>query len=326
MKYILPKEYIDTVGARIESLRKTQSLDLESLSFQMKPSTTGRGSNIKTNMEKFDDGRLMALVCRHDIPLFLANIDTPGEQQKYTVALAEHLFSLLPPEATVIILYDVGCILDRSLDSYEFLPRDITRLCSLLATEAPVRLKKELDTILALQSNLDTCQKSLQTTRSTLAKTSASVTSVQILGSLQDHHDQLKEDIEALYSSLTVQESYPELSGVDLEFVKALLVARDLKINVHKRAVGSFFEWDRLDQASGGRKQALGTKLHQATWAAIKKCTPTLMAGLCKYNDLCATLATMYNPAWAVPLPEALPTELKLLQDSPSLMQDVWIS
>jgi hypothetical protein len=58
----------------------------------------------------------MSLVCRHDIPLFFANIDTPGEQQKYSVALLEHLFSLLPPNATVCGLYDVGCVLDRSLN------------------------------------------------------------------------------------------------------------------------------------------------------------------------------------------------------------------
>lgn len=66
-------------------------------------------------MEKHDDAGIMALVCRHDIPLFLANIDTPGEQQKYAVALIEHLFSLLPPNATVSLLYDVACVLDRSL-------------------------------------------------------------------------------------------------------------------------------------------------------------------------------------------------------------------
>lgn len=47
-------------------------------------------------MDKFDDRGIMALVCRHDIPLFFANIDTPGEQQKYGVALLEHLFSLIP--------------------------------------------------------------------------------------------------------------------------------------------------------------------------------------------------------------------------------------
>lgn len=66
-------------------------------------------------MDSFDDTGVMALICRHDIPLFFANIDSPGEQQKYAVALIEHLFSLLPKEATVITLYDVGCVLSRSL-------------------------------------------------------------------------------------------------------------------------------------------------------------------------------------------------------------------
>ena len=59
----------------------------------------------------------MALVCRHDIPLFFANVDTPGEQQKYAVALIEHVFSLLPDQTTVTVYYDVACVLARSLDS-----------------------------------------------------------------------------------------------------------------------------------------------------------------------------------------------------------------
>jgi hypothetical protein len=57
----------------------------------------------------------MSLVCRHDIPLFFANIDTPGEQQKYAVALIEHFYSFLPVNATATVLYDVGCVLDRSV-------------------------------------------------------------------------------------------------------------------------------------------------------------------------------------------------------------------
>ena len=66
-------------------------------------------------MDKFDDAGIMLLGCRHDTPLFFANIDSPGEQQKYAIALLEHLFSLLPITACVIVLYDVGCVLDRSL-------------------------------------------------------------------------------------------------------------------------------------------------------------------------------------------------------------------
>jgi hypothetical protein len=58
----------------------------------------------------------MSLICRHDIPLFFANIDTPGEQQKYAVALILWFYSLIPPTATATILYDVGCVLDRSIE------------------------------------------------------------------------------------------------------------------------------------------------------------------------------------------------------------------
>lgn len=70
---------------------------------------------MKTNMDKFDDAGIMVLGCRHDIPLFFANIDSPGEQQKYAVALLEYLFSFLPTSARVVALYDVGCVLSRSL-------------------------------------------------------------------------------------------------------------------------------------------------------------------------------------------------------------------
>lgn len=65
----------------------------------------------------------MALLCRHDIPLFFANIDTPGEQQKYAVALIEHFFSFLPPNATVAVLYDVGCVVDRSANLVSSMPQ-----------------------------------------------------------------------------------------------------------------------------------------------------------------------------------------------------------
>jgi hypothetical protein len=118
---MLSKAEVDAVGDRIESLRKRppkarQSIVPDEAVDECESShTAGSGSNSKTNMDKFNDGGQMALVCRHDIPLLLANIDTPGEQQKYAVALLAHLYDLLPPQATVGALYDVGCVLDRSL-------------------------------------------------------------------------------------------------------------------------------------------------------------------------------------------------------------------
>jgi hypothetical protein len=76
---------------------------------------TADGKKQKAAMDSFNDTGVMALICRHDIPLFFANINSPGEQQKYSIALLQHLFSLLPPQATVTLLYDVGCVLVRSL-------------------------------------------------------------------------------------------------------------------------------------------------------------------------------------------------------------------
>ena len=66
-------------------------------------------------MDIFDDTGIMALISHHNTPLFFANIDTPGEQQKYSIALISHLFSLLPCQANVVVLYDVGCVLTRLL-------------------------------------------------------------------------------------------------------------------------------------------------------------------------------------------------------------------
>lgn len=41
--------------------------------------------------------------------------------------------------------------------------------------------------------------------------------------------------------------------------MRTLLLARDLKINIRKRAVGRFFEWDKLDRAVGGKDKALAS-------------------------------------------------------------------
>ncbi|KAJ3546524.1 hypothetical protein NM688_g5507 [Phlebia brevispora] len=66
------------------------------------------------------------MICRHDIPLLVANVDTPGERQKYVIAAVEWLFELIPPHATVGILYDIGCTTHRSVQLYPFLPDSVT--------------------------------------------------------------------------------------------------------------------------------------------------------------------------------------------------------
>jgi hypothetical protein len=120
-KRFVPKEFVDRVGARIAEARKSPprrtkpTVPDEAVDECEKAHKAANGDKETTTSERFDANGLMALVCRHDIPLFFANIDTPGEQQKYAVALIEYFFSLIPPQATVIDLYDIGCVLDRSI-------------------------------------------------------------------------------------------------------------------------------------------------------------------------------------------------------------------
>lgn len=202
-------------------------------------------------------------------------------------------------------------------------------------TDAPARLKKELDSVLKLQSTIDTTDDAISRLADRFSKST--------LESLNRTQERLKEKVEHLYSSLNIPESFPELEDIDLEFVRLLVLARDLKINIRKRAIGSFFEWDRLDQAAGGRQQAIGsrefvfrlkfscylligTKVHQSTRDAIAKRKPALLKAIKKFNGYCEQLAAIYRPEWELPLPDALPVKLDDLRNSPSLMEDVWIT
>jgi len=113
--------------------------------------------------------------------------------------------------------------------------------------------------VLALQADVDVIEKTLQTAKSIMKKESPSDNTLAALGSLERTHDRLITKVDALYESLNIQTIFPELDGISLDFIRTLLLARDLKINIHKRAIGSFFEWDKLDQAIGGAQKALGS-------------------------------------------------------------------
>ncbi|KAG2091619.1 hypothetical protein BD769DRAFT_1631979 [Suillus cothurnatus] len=451
--YFLPKAQVDAIGRHIDRTRKSapkphaplvphEAIDLCENSYE-----AADGKKQKAAMDSFDDTGVMALICRHDIPLFFANIDTPGEQQKYAVALIDHLFALIPGGATVVTLYDVGCVLARSLSQYDILAETVTkrlrfattamhayghewscqliynpRICEGLGlsdgegterlwsrfirligiqrsssrqrrlwlldrqaaaiglemradlgdwirrrlkrgideqgtaaqatlsecdatiedlrhqwalqrqsqlsirAHAPARLKKELDTVFALQGDLDASEKALQATSEVISKGNASQCTRDAIESLKRSHQRLMDKVDVLYASLNVHDRFPELEGINVEFVCTLLLARDLKINIRKHAIGSFFEWDKLDRAVGGTQQALGTKLHQQTRKAISKRQPALLAALRKFNGYCERLEELYEPDCSIPLPTPLPTKLNELRNDQTLMEDIWIT
>ncbi|KAG8214999.1 hypothetical protein J3R82DRAFT_8403 [Butyriboletus roseoflavus] len=130
---------------------------------------------------------------------------------------------------------------------------------------APKCLKKQLDMVLSLQSDLDATDKALQAARSVIEKDEILHEALDMLSGLERTHDHLMLKVDSLYMSLNIQDQFLELDQVSFDFIKLLLLTHDLKINIHKHAIGSFFEWDRLYQAIGGRQKPLGMKLHQQT-------------------------------------------------------------
>lgn len=128
-----------------------------------------------------------------------------------------------------------------------------------ICVDAPARLKKELDTVLNLQGDIETIEKALQTTRSTVTSSNNAPPSTFLaIKTLEKTHTRLLKDVESLYASLNVHDSFPELEGMSLDFVRTLFLARDIKINIRKRAIASFFEWDKLDSAVGGKANPIG--------------------------------------------------------------------
>jgi hypothetical protein len=114
----------------------------------------------------------------------------------------------------------------------------------------------------ALQGDLDASNKALQATSEVITKGNVSQHTLDVIESLEQSHQCLMDKVDVLYTSLNIHDKFPELEGINIEFVQTLLLACNLKINIRKRAIGSFFEWDKLNHAVGGMQQALGRWLH----------------------------------------------------------------
>ncbi len=118
----------------------------------------------------------------------------------------------------------------------------------------------------------------------------------------------------------------PLAKGINLEALRLFILARDLKINIRRRAMGVFLELDRLNQASGGRENALGTRAHQQARGSISRRRPAIMNSIRRFNKYIDQLETLFDKSWNIPLPSRLSTDLVRLRDEPGLMEDVWLT
>ncbi|KAK1222720.1 hypothetical protein PQX77_014425 [Marasmius sp. AFHP31] len=452
----LSKEFVDKIGERIAAARqapprpRSTPVSDEVVDSDRDAYKAARSDGQKRSNEIFDENGVMALVCRHDIPLFVASIDTPSERQTHAVALFQALFDMLPPGATVAGLYDIACVLDRSLDLYDFLDKHIVsrlqlataamhayghqwscqlhynprlreglgitdgegterlwsrlrkliglerrssrakriwlfdRQCdtiaqdlfeglgrfikrrlyknvqkkeaeaiqvlrkfgtapnvlhrywreqkdaqSSVATLTPAHLKKDLSKVFQLQDQIDDLEQEIAEVKSTVKKLPFPPSdALFILRNLEKLHAKLKTEAEGLYASLNIDDQYPHLKGIPLEYLHTLLLARDLKITIRKKAIGSFFEWDRLDQAMGGADEALGTRAHQLTRKNISRRAAAFENLIRKYNQHVTYLEQKHKPAYGIPVPKKLPTQLAALRDMETshLWEDVSVT
>ncbi|KAG6823688.1 hypothetical protein H0H92_009348, partial [Tricholoma furcatifolium] len=90
--------------------------------------TAADSRRVKASTQFFDDTALMAMLCRHDIVLFMVNMRSAGEKQHYALALIESLFQHIPRNYSVGLLYDIACQLERSCVKWGFLKRYLPRL------------------------------------------------------------------------------------------------------------------------------------------------------------------------------------------------------
>ena len=79
------------------------------------------GDHVKASTCMFEDTSVMVMLCRHDVPLFLVNMWTPGEKQFYAFALIAALLQHIPTSWRVGVLYDIGCQIDCAL-KWDFAP------------------------------------------------------------------------------------------------------------------------------------------------------------------------------------------------------------
>jgi hypothetical protein len=111
--------------------------------------------------------------------------------------------------------------------------------------------------VLTLQGDIDAIKSALTSTRTTVAQGQAPEAALSALSTLERTHNRLLKNVESLYTSLNIHESFPKLNGLSLDFVRTFFIACDLKINIRKRVIACIFEREKLDRAVGGKQNLL---------------------------------------------------------------------
>lgn len=81
--------------------------------------------------------------------------------------------------------------------------------------DAPACLKKQLDTVISLQSDLDTTEKALQSARGAIEKDLGASESLDVLNCLERTYGRLMDKVESLYASLMFRINFLNQMALD---------------------------------------------------------------------------------------------------------------
>ena len=120
-------------------------------------------------------------------------------------------------------------------------------------------MKKNLTKLLDIQQKVDILSNTVSAAMSSLGTTGGSNSEIQdALTRIESYQSGLMTTCETLYTSLNIPGDFEKAQGISREYLQTLLLARDLKVNIRQRAIASFFELDKLNQAVGGKENPLG--------------------------------------------------------------------
>ncbi|KAF7377129.1 CxC1 domain-containing protein [Mycena sanguinolenta] len=106
--YFVSKEKVKNVAERIALARKKPPVTYkppipqEAFDACQESWDAANEKKQKADVRHYDSSGVFVMTCWHSQVLFLCEMDTPGEQQKYIVVLLEELNSYLPPQATIV--------------------------------------------------------------------------------------------------------------------------------------------------------------------------------------------------------------------------------
>ena len=122
-------------------------------------------------------------------------------------------------------------------------------------------MEKDFQALVELQADADNIAVTTQRVKRSIAITVGQQHNcMEIVSDLECKYKQCLEILDKLYTSLRIDGDFENMQDISFDFMQTLLQARDLKINIRQKVINLFFEWERLNQAVGGKNAPQGMK------------------------------------------------------------------